>query len=116
MLIDGNGSHRDGSAIRLLAYLRRYTRRVASTASWFARLLAVGSLSLARLPAHYTRAGESKITMLAADELIRCFVLHAMTNGSTVISVRYSKDNHQVFYIHLKKLNAGGGDNGNERK
>lgn len=63
---------------QVLAYLGRYTHRVALANSRLIRL-ANGQVSFTWKD--YRREGEAKVMTLAADEFIRRFLLHAVPDG-----------------------------------
>lgn len=67
-----------GSPAQVLAYLGRYTHRVAIANS---RLLSVTDTAVAFRWKDYRHHGKSKVMTLAADEFIRRFLLHTLPDG-----------------------------------
>ena len=67
----------------MLAYLGRYTHRVAIANSRLVRCRRSSELSLA----DYRHHGKIKMMMLAADEFIRRFLLHVLPDG--FLRIRY---------------------------
>ena len=67
-----------GGPAQVLAYLGRYTHRVAIANS---RLLSVTDTAVAFRWKDYRHNGKSKVMTLAADEFIRRFLLHTLPDG-----------------------------------
>lgn len=67
-----------GSPAQVLAYLGRYTHRVAIANS---RLVSITDREVAFRWRDYRRHGKAKLMTLAADEFIRRFLLHTLPDG-----------------------------------
>jgi len=67
-----------GGPAQVLAYLGRYTHRVAIANS---RLLSITDTAVAFRWKDYRHHGKSKVMTLAADEFIRRFLLHTLPDG-----------------------------------
>jgi hypothetical protein len=67
-----------GGPAQVLAYLSRYTHRVAIANS---RLVSLASAEVAFRWKDYRHHGKTKLTTLAADEFIRRFLLHTLPDG-----------------------------------
>jgi hypothetical protein len=67
-----------GGPAQMLAYLARYTHRVAIANS---RLVSLASAEVAFRWKDYRHHGKTKLMTLAADEFIRRFLLHTLPDG-----------------------------------
>jgi hypothetical protein len=67
-----------GGPAQVLAYLGRYTHRVAIANS---RLVSVSDIAVAFRWKDYRHHGKTKVMTLAADEFIRRFLLHTLPDG-----------------------------------
>jgi hypothetical protein len=67
-----------GGPAQVLAYLGRYTHRVAIASS---RLVSLANAEVAFRWKDYRHHGKTKLTTLAADEFIRRFLLHTLPDG-----------------------------------
>ena len=67
-----------GGPAQVLAYLGRYTHRIAITNS---RLVSLANAEIAFRWKDYRHHGKTKLMTLAADEFIRRFLLHTLPDG-----------------------------------
>ena len=97
-----------GGPAQVLAYLGRYTHRVAITNS---RLVALDETRVAFTWKDYRDGGASKVMRLKINEFIRRFLLHALPDGfHRIRSFGFMANGHRAAKLALCRTLITGGD------
>jgi hypothetical protein len=97
-----------GGPAQVLAYLGRYTHRVAIANS---RLVALDETHVAFTWKDYRDGGASKVMRLKIDEFIRRFLLHVLPDGfHRIRSFGFMANRHRAAKLALCRSLIGGGD------